>query len=200
LYTDLPTPKLSDTTEEKVRKHEIYDRLQPFACQPLTAIDEAGRQRFRGPAHKHVRRVRCPNSPRSMRWSLLPKTRCVKGEPCICATTFTLGPEDDIKLRQRDLWMTTKWKASYGRRNMAEQGISQARVHAGKLVRLYTQVRNRAGQGIAAAFSLFGTNLTIIQDWYVVREGGVEPPRPFGHTDLNRARLPIPPLARAAPD
>src|SRR5690349_3465903 len=31
-----------------------------------------------------------------------------------------------------------------------------------------------------------------------VREGGVEPPRPFGHTDLNRARLPIPPLARDA--
>jgi hypothetical protein len=32
----------------------------------------------------------------------------------------------------------------------------------------------------------------------LVREGGVEPPRPLGHTDLNRARLPIPPLARAA--
>src|ERR1700712_1851379 len=31
-----------------------------------------------------------------------------------------------------------------------------------------------------------------------VREGGVEPPRPFGHTDLNRARLPIPPLAHEA--
>src|SRR4051794_25370388 len=30
----------------------------------------------------------------------------------------------------------------------------------------------------------------------LVREGGVEPPHPFGHTDLNRARLPIPPLAR----
>ncbi len=29
-----------------------------------------------------------------------------------------------------------------------------------------------------------------------MREGGVEPPRPYGHTDLNRARLPIPPLAR----
>jgi hypothetical protein len=29
-----------------------------------------------------------------------------------------------------------------------------------------------------------------------VREGGVEPPRPFGHTDLNRARLPVPPLAQ----
>jgi hypothetical protein len=31
-----------------------------------------------------------------------------------------------------------------------------------------------------------------------VREGGVEPPHPFGHTDLNRARLPIPPLARGS--
>ncbi len=29
----------------------------------------------------------------------------------------------------------------------------------------------------------------------VVREGGVEPPHPFEYTDLNRARLPIPPLA-----
>ena len=28
----------------------------------------------------------------------------------------------------------------------------------------------------------------------MVLKGGVEPPRPFGHTDLNRARLPIPPL------
>ena len=34
----------------------------------------------------------------------------------------------------------------------------------------------------------------------MVREGGVEPPRPFGHTDLNRARLPIPPLALGVPE
>ena len=32
----------------------------------------------------------------------------------------------------------------------------------------------------------------------LVREGGVEPPRPHGHTDLNRARLPIPPLAQVS--
>ena len=29
----------------------------------------------------------------------------------------------------------------------------------------------------------------------LVREGGLEPPCPHGHTDLNRARLPISPLA-----
>ena len=32
----------------------------------------------------------------------------------------------------------------------------------------------------------------------LVREGGVEPPHPFEYTDLNRARLPIPPLAHHA--
>lgn len=31
----------------------------------------------------------------------------------------------------------------------------------------------------------------------LVLEGGVEPPRPNGHMDLNHARLPIPPLERA---
>src|SRR6201987_4099031 len=31
-----------------------------------------------------------------------------------------------------------------------------------------------------------------------VRMRGLEPPRPYGHTDLNRARLPIPPHPRAS--
>ena len=35
------------------------------------------------------------------------------------------------------------------------------------------------------------------QHFYLVGEGGLEPPRPFGHRNLNPARLPIPPLARA---
>ena len=33
---------------------------------------------------------------------------------------------------------------------------------------------------------------------HVVRMRGLEPPRPYGHTDLNRARLPIPPHPRSA--
>ena len=32
---------------------------------------------------------------------------------------------------------------------------------------------------------------------WLVGEGGLEPPHPFGHRNLNPARLPIPPLARA---
>lgn len=50
----LPVPKLQDTRTEKARMHALYDRLLPFACQPLTSADPDGRQRFRGPAHRHV--------------------------------------------------------------------------------------------------------------------------------------------------
>src|SRR3990170_6388094 len=32
-----------------------------------------------------------------------------------------------------------------------------------------------------------------------MRMRGLEPPRPYGHTDLNRARLPIPPHPRGRP-
>src|SRR5689334_6286476 len=32
----------------------------------------------------------------------------------------------------------------------------------------------------------------------IVRKGGVEPPRPFGHRILSPARLPVPPLSRCA--
>ena len=35
---------------------------------------------------------------------------------------------------------------------------------------------------------------------FTVGEEGLEPSRPFGHRNLNPARLPIPPLARAVPD
>ena len=34
----------------------------------------------------------------------------------------------------------------------------------------------------------------------LVREEGLEPSRPFGHRNLNPARLPIPPLARGGGD
>ena len=60
-----------------------------------------------------------------MRWSRLPKTfGARRGEPCVCSTSFTLGPKDEIKIRQRDIWMTTDWYASYSRRNASETGIS----------------------------------------------------------------------------
>ena len=50
---------------------------------------------------------------------------------------------------------------------------------------------DHGGRGVSD--SSWGSNLNLL-----VGEGGLEPPRPFGHWNLNPARLPIPPLARVA--
>jgi len=57
---------------------------------------------------------------------------------------------------------------------------------------LVTDVLGAGGSGAAGDVAT-GTEVE------VVREGGVEPPHPCGYTDLNRARLPVPPLARVRP-
>jgi hypothetical protein len=44
----------------------------------------------------------------------------------------------------------------------------------------------------------YGRRWTFNPTKFYVREGGVEPPHPFGHRNLNPARLPIPPLAHTA--
>ena len=41
-----------------------------------------------------------------------------------------------------------------------------------------------------------GPSAAIVHHRKGVRKGGVEPPRPNGHRNLNPARLPIPPLSR----
>jgi hypothetical protein len=41
-----------------------------------------------------------------------------------------------------------------------------------------------------------GWTVNRVITWLVVGEAGLEPAHPFGHRNLNPARLPIPPLAR----
>ena len=50
------------------------------------------------------------------------------------------------------------------------------------------------GRGTDEGYSVFYG--VLVPSSCQVREGGLEPPCPLGHTALNRARLPIPPLAR----
>ena len=48
----------------------------------------------------------------------------------------------------------------------------------------------------AAAGASEGFSSRRLRERFLMRMRGLEPPRPFGHTDLNRARLPIPPHPR----
>lgn len=81
LYKDLPVTKLQDTNAEKARIHELYDRLLPFLCTPLTSLGADGRQRFRGPAHKRVRHVRCPIRPAPCGGPGYPRRRARRANP-----------------------------------------------------------------------------------------------------------------------
>ena len=82
------------------------------------------------------------------------------------------GADDDEIDR---LWrqLSDEWTASHAHRQL---------VHAG--------VRNNEPRS--------GEPLRGLKYETLVGEGGLEPPRPFGHWHLKPARLPIPPLARAA--
>lgn len=170
LYRDLPVAHFTDTPARKGQIHDQYDRLAPFACRPLGGVQPDGRQRFRGPAHPHVRKVRCVNWPQSLRWDRrLPITQCTKGQQCKCGATFTLRAEDDLRERQDEVWGSNRWYASYSRRVGIESIHAAARIHHGDLNRGYTHVLGLAGNAIAYAFGLVGVNARMLYAWHDAR-------------------------------
>ena len=79
-----------------------------------------------------------------------------------------------------------------------------ARVEQGELVLDGRQSNPRAfytpqewtDVSLKASFLVESAETGVLACGFIVREGGVEPPLHHWNTDLNRARLPIPPLAR----
>lgn len=145
--------------------------------------------------------VRCPNNPVSVRMSRkIPATTCAKGEPCACSRTITLRAEDDLQTRQRDLFGTTVWKASYSRRVAIESTNAEAPTHRADINRGYTRVFGLTGTSLLLAFGLAGLNVRILHDWHEIPglpdpwAGSVdEPPdsRPRQKA-INRRRRPTP--------
>ncbi|MFM8154888.1 MAG: hypothetical protein ACKOAF_02260 [Actinomycetes bacterium] len=77
-------------------------------------------------------RVRCANSP----WfryldRTLPKTDCVKGQPCGCSLTITIRANQVPNSCEPLLWGTTRWAKEYYRRNMSEASFSLEQYHYG---------------------------------------------------------------------
>ena len=89
-----------------------------------------------------------------------------------------LGGADDVGEQDR-------YGPASTRRHVIGQWGSARRAEREVVLRLPT----------AAPARSHGVNLPLARQ-QLVGEGGVEPPRPFGHRNLNPARLPIPPLAR----
>ena len=76
---------------------------------------------------------------------------------------------------------------SLAQASLADRQLASARTHA--RLDLRAPASESYLRTLAAAQRRSGSSLR-------VRMRGLEPPRPEGHTDLNRARLPIPPHPR----
>lgn len=192
----LPGYSLGMTGEEQAALAARYDDRAPYAFSTQGSPDhQRGTQRYRGPAL--AGKVRCPNTPRSMRLdpATRPTTQCTPGVPCACGVTVTLGPDDYIQTRQRDLYGTTAWKASYGRRSAVESGNAVLKVHHARLQRGSTRVMGTNKTGILLAFIVAAANVSLLITRYGYDVGAppaddVEPvaPLPSSRTALHRKR------------
>jgi len=158
---------LGMSAEAKALLAEQYDRRKYHAFTPMGAPNyERATQRYRDPVLSGT--MRCANHPASLRLDAAryPQTQCVEGEPCHCGTTVTLGPDDLLNLRQRVLYGTTKWKASYGRRSAVESTNACLKVHHARLARHSTRVRGTERNGILLSFILAAVNASLLLTRY----------------------------------
>lgn len=191
----LPAFSLGMTAAENAALCDRYDERAAYAFTTQGKPDRArGTQRYRGPAL--TGRVRCPNTPKSMRLdpATRPTTSCTEGEPCACGTTVTLGPEDHFGTRQRPLYGTTAWKASYGRRSAVESANANLKVHHAQLRRGSTRVMGTNRTGILLAFILAAVNVSVLHSRYdydaAAPTDGTGPiaPKPSPRPALHRTR------------
>lgn len=133
--------------------------------------------------------MRCANHPASERlYARYHTTACAKGEPCDCGTTVTLGPDDLLNLRQRVLYGTTRWKASYGRRSAVESTNACLKVHHARLARHSTRVRGTERNCILVAFILAAVNASLLLTRYGYDVGNPPPDHPERIAPLPQTR------------
>ncbi|HNV10733.1 MAG TPA: hypothetical protein PKN27_05320, partial [Propionibacteriaceae bacterium] len=122
-HRTLEAPTAGMSAAEKSRRRETFDAREPYRFVPHAKRDTTrGTQRFRGPAvDGHPFKVRCPNTPASMRMPhTLPTTTCVPGNPCGCGRTVTVHDSELERDRQHHPWQSTRWALSFNRRTLVE--------------------------------------------------------------------------------
>lgn len=170
---------LGMSAEAKALLAQEYDKRKYHAFTPMGRPDpKRGTQRYRDPVLSGT--MRCPNHPASLRLdqTRYPTTACIEGEPCSCGTTVTLGPDDLLNLRQRTLYGTTKWKASYGRRSAVESTNACVKYHHARLTRGSTRVLGTERNGILVAFILATVNVALLISRYGYDVGNPPPLEP----------------------
>lgn len=90
--------------------------------------------------------------------------------PCGCGKTVTVSMDEYARERQDELFGTTDWAASYGRRTAIEALNSELRTHRGMNFRRdWCRVRGAARTHALVTFGLVGVNVRMLRDWYTMR-------------------------------
>ncbi len=123
-------------TADEIAVHAArYEERVPYAFSPKGQPDwERGVQQYRGPAASG--KVTCATRPESLRVtrgvecpSVGQLNRDEAIQPCACSAQPSLGPEDDLDLRQRYLYGTRKWLAANSRRSSVEASNANFTTH-----------------------------------------------------------------------
>lgn len=164
---DLEPPKVADTATEKARIRELFDKREAYRFIPLARHRvERGSQRWKGPAR--AGRLRCPNSPASMRLGRhLPTTRCTRGEPCACGKTVTISDTALERDRQPLPWQSTQWALSFNRRSLIEGLNAQLRYLVRNVNRGYFRLPGLTATTMLLAFTLAAHNIDRLHSWHL---------------------------------
>lgn len=164
----LPVYAQNMTQAQRLALASRYDARARFAFTPQGRADrKSGKLRFRGPAL--TGRVRCINTPASMRAKHGPKrptTACQKGAACSCGTTFVAELGDYARNHRRELYGTTPWLKSYGRRNAIESSNAEVRWNRTTLTPKAFLTRGLIKIALLFGFFNAGVNILILEDWY----------------------------------
>lgn len=158
---------------EKAHLRDVFDAREPYRFVPHGRHNKRrGTQRFRGPAvDGHPFRVRCPNTPPSMRRPhTIPTTTCVKDEPCGCGKTVTVKDTDHERDRQPLPWQGNPGAKSFHRRTLIEGLFGSTRYQSLNINRGFIRMTGLTATAAPLAFAFVGHNLVRLHAWHTTRE------------------------------
>lgn len=178
---------------------EQYEPRRPYRYIPLSAPAPDGSQRFKGPALSG--KVRCPNTPASMRGKG-PLARCQRGEVCGCGKTVTIGPTVEARERQHFPYGTNMWMRDYSRREHVESVNSALKGHQSLLRHGSIQVLGTVKTAMAVGIAALVHNLLAIRS---LRARAAAPPQTYTEADEDLSPLIVKrrarkPAAKPPPD
>jgi len=161
---ELPHYGYNLTTLDKIALAAEYDKRLPYAFAPMEKVREDGSQRYRGPAL--TGRIRCPNTPRSMRGSAsIPLASCVRGDECSCGSTITVLADWAPRIRQPRLFGTSEWNSDVNRRVQVESFNGLLFGQDQRMDRGYIRMFGLAKNTVLIAAAVAATNLKRLKRW-----------------------------------